>query len=79
MDRSVGRPRTKLEVASSNVHLFLDISSRKMSGKKLDPTSMDVGEIFVYLAQHAFQIASTCRLGKRDGSFASSQPYTRPA
>lgn len=50
MDRSVGRPRTKLEVASSSVYLFLDISSRKMSGKKLDPTSMDVGEIFVYLA-----------------------------
>lgn len=79
MDRSVDWPRTKLEVASSSVYLFLDISSRKMSGKKLDPTSMDVGEIFVYLAQHAFQIASTCRLGKRDGSFASSQPYTRPA
>lgn len=79
MDRSVGRRLATYEIRSRIVYLFLDISSRKMSGKKLDPTSMDVGEIFVYLAQHGFQIASTCRLGKRDGSFASSQPYTRPA
>lgn len=40
---------------------------------------MDVGtkEIFVYLAHHALQIACqiVCRFEKRDGSFASSQPY----